>query len=66
MDDVILFCDGQRGDAKTLSIILGLFSRASSMQINERKITLSANNMEDEELIFYQSLFPFEVKDIDS
>jgi hypothetical protein len=41
VDDVLLFCDGQRGDAETLSNVLALFSKATSMIINERKSTLS-------------------------
>jgi hypothetical protein len=66
VDDVIIFCNGQRGDAKTLSNILGIFSKASGMQINDRKSTLLVKKMEYEVIIFYQSLFPFELKDIDS
>jgi hypothetical protein len=32
------------------------------MMINAEKYTLSANNMEEEELNYYSNLFPFEIK----
>jgi hypothetical protein len=48
VDYVLLFYNGQRGDAKNMKRILDLFSRAIGMQINERKYTLLVNNMEVE------------------
>jgi hypothetical protein len=33
------------------------------MRINERKSTLLVHNLEAEELEFYRSLYPFELKD---
>jgi hypothetical protein len=34
-------------------------------QINVRKFTFSVNNMEADELSFYQTLFPYEIRDLD-
>jgi hypothetical protein len=42
---------------------LALFSRATGMQINVRKSTLSVSNMSAEEIMVYKSLFSFEVRD---
>jgi hypothetical protein len=36
------------------------------MRINERKSTLSVHNLEEEELDYYRSLYPYEVKDFDA
>jgi hypothetical protein len=36
------------------------------MRINERKSTLSVHNLEEEELAYYRSFYPYEVKDIDA
>jgi hypothetical protein len=65
VDDVLIFCDGQRGDAEALYNLMKLFSRVTGMQINEGKSTLSVNLMVEGEINFYKSLFPFEVKDLD-
>jgi hypothetical protein len=65
VDDVLIFYDGQRGDFETLSNVLALFSRATCMQINVKKFTLSLSNMSVEEIMVYKSLFSFEVKDFD-
>jgi hypothetical protein len=40
--------------------ILDLFGRATRMQINGKKSTLSPNLMEEEEINTYKELFPFE------
>jgi hypothetical protein len=66
VDHVLFLCNGKRGDEENTYNILDLFSRATSMQINERKSTLSINNMEADVLNFYRSIFHFEVRDIDS
>jgi hypothetical protein len=65
VDDVLIFCSGLRGDAEKLSSILDLFSRATGMQINNSKSTLSTHLMDPEEVIFYKGLFPFVEKPLD-
>jgi hypothetical protein len=65
VDDVLIFCNGQRDDVETLSDVLALFSRATCMHINVRKSTLSVSNMSEEETNFYKLHFSFEVKDFD-
>jgi hypothetical protein len=65
VDDVLIFCNGQRSDAHKLSDILELFGKATGMKINERKSTLSTHNMELEEQRSYKDLFPFEQQELD-
>jgi hypothetical protein len=62
----LLFCNGQRGDAEKLHTILDLFGRVTGMQINARKSTLSVHKLEAEEMTYYHSLYPYEVKDFDA
>jgi hypothetical protein len=50
---------------EALQNLMNLFSRETCMQINEGKSTLSINLMVEGEINIYQSLFPFEVKDLD-
>ena len=45
VDDVLIFCNGKRGDVEKLHNILALFGKAMGMRINERKSTLSMHNM---------------------
>jgi hypothetical protein len=45
IDDVLIFCSGKQTDVESLSEILIMFSRATGMQINIQKSTLSANNL---------------------
>jgi len=44
VDDVLIFCNGLRGDVEQLRTILDLFNRATSMQINNSKSTLYTPN----------------------
>jgi len=46
VDEVLIFSSGLRGDAEKLSIILDHFSRATGMQINSSKCTLSTHLMD--------------------
>jgi len=62
VDDVLILCDGQRGDAEALYNLINLFSKATGMQINEGKSTLSINVMGEEDITFCKTIFPFEVK----
>jgi hypothetical protein len=59
VDDVLIFCSGLRQDAEKLRSILDLFSRATGMQINGQKSTLSAHLMEDAGGRSLQGIFPF-------
>jgi hypothetical protein len=52
VDDVLIFCDGKRGNAKDLYNLIKLFSRETGMKINEGKSTLSINLMVKSEIIF--------------
>lgn len=65
VDDVLIFCSGLSGDAEKLSSILDLFGRATRMQINAQKSTLSAHLMDDEELECYKGHFSFNQKTFD-
>ena len=65
VDDILIFCNGQRDDVETLSDILALFKRATCKQINVKKSTLSWSNMSEVETNFYKLHFSFEVKDFD-
>jgi hypothetical protein len=49
VDDVLLFYNGQRCDAKKFHTILDLFGWATDMQINARKYTLLIHNLDAEE-----------------
>jgi hypothetical protein len=65
VDDVLIFCNGQRSDVQKLSDILELFGNATGMNINEINSTLSTHNMELEEQGCYMDLFPFEQWELD-
>jgi hypothetical protein len=65
VDDVLIFCNGQKGDADKLKVILDLFGRETWMQINEQNSTISSNNMNEEELECYKGHFPFDQKTLD-
>ena len=43
VDDVLIFCSGTRGDSKVLMEILYLFSKATGMEINARKSSLTTH-----------------------
>jgi hypothetical protein len=65
VDDVLIFYSGLRRDVEKLAIILDLFGKAMSMQINSRKSTLSTHNMEREEVEHYMDIFSFEQRELD-
>jgi len=59
VDDVLIFCSGSRGDTRALKEILDLFSKATGMEINAGKSSLTTNLLrpiEQAELLRY---FPF-------
>jgi len=53
VDDVLIFCSGQRWDAEVLAKILSLFRSATGMQINFQKSALPFSEMEREEEEIY-------------
>lgn len=59
VDDVLLFCDGSRRDAVKLIEILDQFCRATGMEVNGRKSSVSCCNLMDQEVESYQNLFHF-------
>jgi len=65
VDDVLIFCSGSRRDAETLKSILNLFSKATGMEFNSRKSTISSCLLSDGEIARLKSFFPFETKSID-
>jgi hypothetical protein len=65
VDDVLILCNGLRGDAEKLSRILEPIGRTTRMLINERKSTLSVHNMDVEEMLSYKEFFPYEQRDLD-
>jgi len=65
VDDVLIFCSGSRKDAETLKEILNLFSKATGMEVNFRKSTISTNLMSEGEIDRIKAYFPFETKSID-
>jgi hypothetical protein len=48
--DVFIFFNGLRGDEEKLHNILDLFNKATEMLINERKSSITIQNLEGEEL----------------
>ena len=59
MDDVLIFCFGDRRDTRVLKEILDLFSKATGMDINVEKSTLTTHLLRpDEELELIEN-FPF-------
>jgi len=65
VDDVLIFCTGSRRDAESLKDILNLFSKATGMEFNFRKSTISSNLLSEGEIDRLKTFFPFETKSID-
>jgi hypothetical protein len=65
VDDILIFCSGNIRDAKYLLNILDLFGKATWMEINSRKSTLSTYNLDREEIDLYKRIFPFEYKEME-
>lgn len=55
----LLFVDGSRRDAVKLIEILDQFCRATGMEVNGRKSSVSCCNLMDQEVESYQNLFHF-------
>ena len=58
MDDVLIFCSGSRGETRALQDILDLFSKATGMEINFGKSTLTTHLLRPEEEAELRRLFP--------
>jgi hypothetical protein len=65
VDDVLLFNGGSRREGETLRDILSLFSKATGMQINDQKSSLTTFLLSKEEDIAHYTLFPFERRALD-
>ena len=59
VDDVLIFCSRTVHDLNTLAEILALFSSATGMEINEGKSTFTTHHMEDVEVGYATTCFPF-------
>lgn len=59
VDDILMFCDWSRCDLDKSCNGLALFKRAIGMQANDQKSTLSCSNLEEEEIRYIVSRFPF-------
>ena len=66
MDDVLIFCIGMVRDTNNLQEILDLFSKATRMEINSRKSTLSAHLLRVKEMHELNRIFPFNLARLDS
>jgi len=58
-DDVLMFVSGSVREAGGLQEILSLFSKATGMEVNELKSTLSTNLLGEEERMAYTRAFPY-------
>ena len=60
VDDVLIFCKDTKREAERLSKILTLFCKATGMQINIEKSSLTAINLEEDMQRSLQALFPYQ------
>jgi len=60
VDSVLIFNGGSRREDEVLRNILSLFSKATRMKINERKLVLSTHLLFEEEEQDLRLYFPFE------
>jgi hypothetical protein len=65
VDDVLLFSGGTRREAETLKDILLLFSKATGMQINDRKSSITTSLLSEEEVLTHQNYFPYERRSLE-
>ena len=59
VDDVLIFCSGTRGESRVLQEILDLFSKATGMEINIGKSTLTTHLLRPEEVAELLRFFPY-------
>ena len=61
VDDILIFYNGSIKEAERLSELLILFGKATGMQINFQKSTITSTlNLEEEVLRTFLELFPFQ------
>ena len=65
MDDVLIFCSGDRRDTRILKEILELFSKATGMDINVGKSTITTHLLRPEEELELIENFPFNIVGLD-
>jgi hypothetical protein len=65
VDDVLIFNGGSIRETEVLRSILSLFSKATGMQINDRKSSLSTYLLSEEEEKAHKLFFPFERNTLD-
>lgn len=65
VDDVMIFCSGTRGDTRALQEILEIFSKATGMEINAEKSTLSTHLMRPVEVEELTRVCPFNTAGLD-
>ena len=66
MDDVFIFCLGPVRDTRTLREILDLFSKATEMDVNVGKSTLTTHLLRVKERLELNRHFPFNPVGLDS
>ena len=65
VDDIMIFCSGDRRDTRVLKEILDLFSKATGMEINVEKSTLTTHLLGPEEELELLETFPFNNSGLD-
>ena len=59
VDDILIFCDDTHHDIIKLKEGLLLLQVATGMLVNDDKSTIFYSNLDDREIIWHSSLFPF-------
>ena len=65
VDDVLIFCPGNRGESRVLQEILELFSKATGMEINNGKSSLTTHLLRLEEEAELSRFFPYNTAGLD-
>ena len=65
VDDVLIFYKGSAMDAGIVGEILDLFSKATGIEINAVKSTLTSHLLSDEELLKISRFFPYRLAELD-
>ena len=64
VDDILLCCDGSRGDATELKEVLDLYCFSIVMMVNIRKSTISLARVKEEEDRYFTELFMYQQLDL--
>ena len=59
VDDVLIFCFGSVRDVVTLGEILDLFSKATGMEVNVVKSSITSHFLREEERREFERIFPY-------